>query len=418
MDKKILDRHKSTVERLLGRYDGKSPFHLYLKKYFSENKKHGSKDRKLITGLCYSYFRLGRGSIELQKGSTPLNLSTILNIAGYISGLLPAQLALPENLSSSVAVDHINTPLARFDLVAAHYTSLNQQHLFPFQAATSSALDLSSFRVSLLKQPDVFLRVRPYKGYKESVLQILQQHHIFFREYDQSAVAVSSNTPVNALLPINKKVVIQDISSQRTRHFIDLALERITKQRSADSSESLQVWDSCAASGGKSILVWDVLKQAGYKATLTVSDIRDNILKNLDKRLKAAGIHQYNKLILDLLTDSPLPFKTPFDIVICDAPCSGSGTWARTPEHLLSFDEKEIEKYHQTQSRIAKKAWQAVKVGGYFLYMTCSVFEMENEKVTHFIEKESEMQLIHSELISCIKENGDSMYGALFYRIK
>ena len=55
---------------ILSQYKGSEPFHFYLKKYFSSNKKHGSKDRKQITSLCYNYFRLGYGvsqQIELQE---------------------------------------------------------------------------------------------------------------------------------------------------------------------------------------------------------------------------------------------------------------------------------------------------------------------------------------------------------------
>ena len=47
--------------RFLKNYNGGEPFHLYLKKYYSANKKHGSKDRKQISSLCYDYFRLGFG---------------------------------------------------------------------------------------------------------------------------------------------------------------------------------------------------------------------------------------------------------------------------------------------------------------------------------------------------------------------
>ena len=66
---------------LIKGYKGNEPFHLYLKKYFSANKKHGSRDRKLITALCYGYFRLGEGETKMffpkrnfllcQAGKTP-----------------------------------------------------------------------------------------------------------------------------------------------------------------------------------------------------------------------------------------------------------------------------------------------------------------------------------------------------------
>ena len=418
MDKKILDRHKATVINLINHYDGRSPFHLYLRKYFSENKKHGSKDRKLITGLCYGYFRLGQSSLALQEGENSLSLSDVIGLGGYIAGILPALLGLPESLSKSVAVDHINTPLARFDFVAGYYKDLKQQYLFPFKAATSKDLNLHAFQVSLLRQPDVFLRIRPLSEYQTTVLNLLHKHQIFYRQYDEWTVAVESHTQVKTILPINKKVMIQDISSQRTGLFMEMIVENIKKYALETKTNQIQIWDACAASGGKSILAWDILTKSGFKPTLTVTDIRDNILKNLDTRFKEAGIHGYQKQVIDLLKDDPLPIKKAFDIVICDAPCSGSGTWARNPEHLLSFKEAQLEQFYQTQTKIAQKTWSAVKKGGYFLYLTCSVFEKENEDVIQFIEKESAMTLINTQLISCTKENGDSMFGALFYRSK
>src|SRR6266571_7914098 len=51
--------HLMSAVTILRSYNGSEPFHGYVKKYFSKNKKHGSKDRKLIASLCYSYFRLG-----------------------------------------------------------------------------------------------------------------------------------------------------------------------------------------------------------------------------------------------------------------------------------------------------------------------------------------------------------------------
>jgi len=56
-----LEKYFEYSEALVSTYTGKEPFHIYIKKYFSLNKKHGSRDRKIITSLCYSYFRLGDG---------------------------------------------------------------------------------------------------------------------------------------------------------------------------------------------------------------------------------------------------------------------------------------------------------------------------------------------------------------------
>ncbi|UAY54072.1 RsmB/NOP family class I SAM-dependent RNA methyltransferase [Arachidicoccus terrestris] len=411
---KILDRQKSTVSNLLKKYDGKEPLHLYLKKYFAENRQHGSRDRKAITGLCYSYFRLGINVTRLQQNNPNLSFSEILGITGYIAGLLP----WPQHLAGSSDPKEADSPLARFNQLRRQYNELDQDGLFPFTTTTSEGLDLQKFRTSMLGQPSLFIRIRPAEGLHTQVMQTLKDHNIFPYEIDDRTLALAPGTPVDKLLQVNKDMVIQDISSQRMAMFLDTVLQERKKKAPGHAGKKLKIWDCCAASGGKSLLAWDVFKPKAQKIDLTVSDIRSSILNNLDKRFKAAGITQYKKRVLDLLSPSPLPFANTFDLVICDVPCTGSGTWARNPENLLYFSETVLPAFYERQKRIVQKALQAVSPGGYFLYMTCSVFAQENELVTHFITQNNGMELVTSKLITGYKENGDSMFGALFTRTK
>jgi 16S rRNA (cytosine967-C5)-methyltransferase len=71
-------RYLQYASAILLKYKGGEPFHLYLKKYFSANKKHGSKDRKQITSLCYHYFRLGFGVKNEMSIEEKLFLATFL----------------------------------------------------------------------------------------------------------------------------------------------------------------------------------------------------------------------------------------------------------------------------------------------------------------------------------------------------
>ena len=56
----------NTAVAILNDYSGQEPFALFLKRFFSQHKKYGSKDRKMISHLCYSYFRLGKAFPDLQ----------------------------------------------------------------------------------------------------------------------------------------------------------------------------------------------------------------------------------------------------------------------------------------------------------------------------------------------------------------
>jgi 16S rRNA (cytosine967-C5)-methyltransferase len=69
------------------------------------------------------------------------------------------------------------------------------------------------------------------------------------------------------------------------------------------------------------------------------------------------------------LSVSSLNDPLKFDLVICDAPCSGSGTWSRTPEQLYFFNEKKISEYSILQKNIVGNALKSLKKDGYFLYM-------------------------------------------------
>jgi 16S rRNA (cytosine967-C5)-methyltransferase len=170
------------------------------------------------------------------------------------------------------------------------------------------------------------------------------------------------------------------------------------------------VWDCCAASGGKSIMVHDILSNI----SLTVSDIRESIIQNLKKRFSEAGIDNYRSIVADLTHPTTTIASSAFDLVIADVPCSGSGTWARTPEQMYFFKEGKITVYSSLQKKIVSRVIPAVKVNGFFLYITCSVFAEENEQVTDHILREYNLKLVKSELIRGYHHKADTLYAALF----
>jgi 16S rRNA (cytosine967-C5)-methyltransferase len=104
-----------------------------------------------------------------------------------------------------------------------------------------------------------------------------------------------------------------------------------------------------------------------------------SILRNLDERFDRAGIMHYRKKILDLTKDTyPLLGNERFDGVLLDAPCTGSGTWGRTPEMVRQFRAEKIVEFNTLQKTIASHVAEHVKVGKPLVYITCSVFKAEN----------------------------------------
>lgn len=108
---------------------------------------------------------------------------------------------------------------------------------------------------------------------------------------------------------------------------------------------------------------------------LTVSDVRESILQNLYRRFQKAGIKNYEALLSDLsATNCRLPGKS-FQMIIADLPCTGSGTWARTPEQLYFFKPDKIAYYSDLQKKILSNVVPTLQKGGHLVYITCSVFK-------------------------------------------
>jgi 16S rRNA (cytosine967-C5)-methyltransferase len=148
---------------------------------------------------------------------------------------------------------------------------------------------------------------------------------------------------------------------------------------------------------------------------LTVSDTRKNILENLKKRFTKAGIKNYHSFVSDLSISRPQQsILEKQDLIIADVPCSGSGTWARTPEQLYFFTKKKIDDYAILQQKIVSNAIKVLNENGYLLYITCSVFKKENEDNMDFIQKNLNLQLIKSEYLQGDQMQADTLFAALF----
>ena len=325
--------HQNIAQKLIAEYQGPTPLALYLKKYFAANKKHGSKDRKSISALCYDHFR---------------------------------------NLSAQ----------------------------FPLQEIISSAIDLPTFLQSHLQQPLLFIRIRP--GKRELVEQALQNASIVYEILKENTFSLANTTSLQKVIHLNKDAVIQDLNSQALASLLKLI--PITEK-------PLVVWDACAASGGKSILIKDYIPNA----QLHVSDIRENILFNCEKRLKEAGIQPASVQVVDITL--PFAIKKQFDFIFADLPCSGTGTWGRTPENLVGFTEKQLEIFTTLQSKMLYHLTPALKVGGYLLAATCSVYKNENEDQIQKLMATNKFKLIQQQYFIGYEKQADTLFGALLQKI-
>jgi len=101
-----------------------------------------------------------------------------------------------------------------------------------------------------------------------------------------------------------------------------------------------------------------------------------------------------------------------FDGIILDAPCTGSGTWGRTPEIICQFEEFKIKSFQNLQLLIAANVIKYLKPGKPLIYITCSVFKEENEEIVSLLQKIHGMQLDGYDLIKGYQNKADTMFVA------
>ncbi len=380
----------NSATTILKQYDGVEPLSSFLKKYFSANKKYGSKDRKVISHLCYSYFRLGNA---LQSITTEEKIMAALFLCSSSSDKLLEELKPEWNEKVSFGLNE------KRDFLSWQFID---KDIFLWKEEISDAIDKPGFIFSHLLQPDLFLRLRP--GKEVSVIKKLDKVEIPYTVVSSTCLALPNSSKADKVIELNKETVIQDYSSQRVGELLQVVRQR--------SSGQIKIWDCCAASGGKSLLAKDVIGEID----LTVSDIRESIVANLKKRFAEAGIKKYKSLVADLAKPVPDLLNQQFDLVIADVPCSGSGTWGRTPEQLCYFDEKKINEYATLQRKIIDTVITHLKPGGDLLYITCSVFKKENEDQAAYIKKKFHLNEVKMEWLRGYDKKADTMFAVLFQK--
>jgi 16S rRNA (cytosine967-C5)-methyltransferase len=135
-----------------------------------------------------------------------------------------------------------------------------------------------------------------------------------------------------------------------------------------------RIWDCCAAPGGKTM----VLAQRHPEAELLASDVNPRRLQHLAERLKT-GAPKARTMESDA---TKLPdAEGEFDLILCDVPCSGTGTLSRNPEIKERLQPAELVRQAVRQKEILAAALGRLTAGGRLVYSTCSLEPEENEEV-------------------------------------
>jgi 16S rRNA (cytosine967-C5)-methyltransferase len=185
-------------------------------------------------------------------------------------------------------------------------------------------------------------------------------------------------------------VEVQDLSSQ-------CAVEALPPDTAA------RVLDFCAGGGGK-LLAMAALRHAEF----TAHDIDPVRMRDLAARAERAGVQ--------VATAPPGEAPGGQDLVLVDAPCSGSGTWRRTPEAKWRLTPDRLAELVALQSDILARAAVLVAPNGVLAYMTCSLLGAENEdQVARFLAAHAGWQVAKVRRMRPIG-GGDGFFLAVFMR--
>ena len=372
-----------TFKRILDEYPAETPLSKFLPGFYRQNKQMGSTDRRIAGRLVYNYFRLGRALPNLPADERLFVAEFLCN-----SQLNPFLQHFKPEWAAYIGFG-LDEKLAMLKSV---YADFNLYDVFPWANQLSAGIDKEVFLKSFFVQPDLFIRI--YKGFEQQVKTALAAAEITFKDEGNGCLSMPNGTKLEAIIPNPHWYEVQDFSSQQTAQFFN-----------PQKWESW--WDACAASGGKSLLLHDIEPTV----KLVVSDIRESILSNLDERFQQAGLTKYQKKLLDLTQNNDLILHDyAFDGIILDAPCSGSGTWGRTPEMISQFDTHKIEFFQRLQQSIAHNVVKYLKAGKPLIYITCSVFKAENEDMVNFLVKGLGFKLEGQNVLKGYENKADTMF--------
>lgn len=320
----------------------------------------GSKDRAAIRDHVFDILRCWRSTAALGGGATGRHRvlgrlrqtgedpATVFTGEGYALAALTA--AESSGGTQPAGAEELDLPDWIYDLFISELG--DKAH---------------SCAKALRTRAPVFLRVNISKSTPDDAIKALAQDDITAEPYalaETALVVTAGERRISqSMAYLAGMVELQDAASQAVVEALPL-------------SGGLRVLDYCAGGGGKTLAM-----AARLKGSVEAHDADPRRMADLPARAERAGAS---------VRISTKP-KGPFDLVLCDVPCSGSGAWRRSPEGKWSLTPERLKEIQNIQSQILDTVVPLVGEGGVLAYATCSVLRSENEdQIDAFLQRNAD----------------------------
>lgn len=335
-----------------------SSFPAQFQQRLARDRRFGSRDRRVYRELAYTAVRflpwLERAT-EAERPALALSLA-----------------ADTEDLRSlRTAIGAANSPTGNPGVAPS-----DPAELFPewFAGECPALARDAASRAVLNTRAPLWLRAQRISA--ESLAQLLAAQQLPTRRSSQvsGALAVLRETDLTRTAEYERgDFEIQDVGSQ------------LILQLAAPVAGSRWL-DACAGAGGKTL---QLAQLVGARGHVTATDIRAEALDELRGRARRAGLTNVT------VKHPPLDPKARFDGVLVDAPCSGSGTWRRSPHLKWQTTRADLAAQAKRQLAILTAQSAHVAPGGQLVYATCSLARTENESVVaSFLEAHPEFSFL------------------------
>ncbi len=354
------------LEAVINRYQ---PVAIALTDWGKVHRFAGSGDRNAIGGLVYDALRRRASTAWRMGEDTPRALA--IGVAASALGLSSEEVA-----SACDGSEHSPPPLSDTERAGltrpleeapGHVQADIPEWLWPSFSAQFGANAVAEGQAMARRAP-ADLRVNTLKATRERVLKAL----------------AGFGAEASPLSPIGVRVP-PPVGSQRTPNLQAEAAFQAGWFEIQDEGSQLaallagagprkQVLDLCAGAGGKTLALAALMQNTGQ---IYAYDADRHQLKPIFERLKRAGARNVQVMRAgdDLAVDA---LGSRFDVVLADAPCTGTGTWRRRPDAKWRLKPDALKARMAEQQSVLTRAAGLVKPGGRLLYVTCSILPEEN----------------------------------------